>query len=120
MKTGQKFGRKVFVALLLAVLIATMLPFTVLAANNGNTYGTAYKVTFDTKYIFDPKLTCDKTLVNTNEEITFEYSGLSPCDSVKICFEKNGKVYYEAENSSSRIHKYYFVNPGEYYVFAKD
>ena len=69
--------------------------------------------------VFDPKLTCDKTNVDTNEEITFEYSGLSACDSVKICFEKNGTVYYEADNSSSRIHKNYFVNPGEYYVFAK-
>ena len=72
-----------------------------------------------TVYVFNPKLTCDKTVVNTNEEITFAYSGLSECGNVYICFEKNGNTYYSDDSTSSRVYKNYFENPGEYYVYAK-
>ena len=82
---------------------------------NGNWYYSD-KITV---YVFDPYFSCDKTYVKTGEEITFEYSGLYLCEEVKICFEKNGKVYYSGDSTSSRVYKNYFENPGEYYVFAR-
>ena len=72
-----------------------------------------------TVYVFNPKLTSDKTIVTTNEEITFNYSGLTNCENVTICFEKNGKVYWTVDSTKTRTHKNSFSNPGEYYVYAK-
>ena len=72
-----------------------------------------------TVYVFDPVLSVNKTTVDVNEEITFVYSGLSACQQVKICFEKNGTTYYSGDSTSSRTYKNYFINPGEYYVYAE-
>ncbi len=72
-----------------------------------------------TVYVFNPKLASNKTSVHTNEEVTFTYSGLSACQSVNICFEKDGVTYYEGDSTSSRVYKNYFENPGVYYVYAK-
>lgn len=72
-----------------------------------------------TVYVFNPKLVSNKTSVHTNEEVTFTYSGLSACQSVNICFEKDGNTYYSGDSTSSRVYKNYFENPGVYYVYAK-
>jgi len=72
-----------------------------------------------TVYVFNPKLTSNKTSVDINEEITLTYSGLTVSQKVEICFEKDGKTYYTDDSTTSRTYKNYFEKPGEYYVYAK-
>ena len=82
---------------------------------NGNWYYSS-KITV---YVFNPSFTSDKTNVKPKEKITFTYSGFKECDGVYVCFEKNGKVYYSADSTTSRTHVNYFDKPGTYYVYAK-
>ena len=69
-------------------------------------------------YIPTPVVGDNKNIVSVGEEITFWYSGLTECSKAEFYFEKNGKVYYVKDSTSSREFATYFENEGTYNVYA--
>ena len=66
--------------------------------------------------VFDPIIYDDKNEVTMYENITFKYSGLTPCSKVKFEFYKDGVNYYSQDSTDSTTFTTYFYNPGTYYV----
>ena len=69
-------------------------------------------------FIPNPVVGDNKNYVSVGESITFWYSGLTECSKAEFYFEKDGKVYYTKDSTSSREFTTYFENEGVYNVYA--
>ena len=125
MKTGQRFFKKMMVALLSAAVIATMLPMVVMAA--GNTIDDATVIKLDQKVqgeLMDNntvdwyKITLTSggyLTINCQAYIHWVYYSLYYGDDAANDIFKNSNVCWDTNSEISNKTYTYYVNSGTYY-----
>ena len=94
-------------------------PFVVAQIDYSTFLGAFRFINWNNKIPIHPFFSDDKNVVRTNENITFNYSGISEASKVEICFVKNGDVYFTDDTTASNTYITYFENEGRYFVFVR-
>ena len=85
---------------------------------SGEISGEWIKTKIITVTVLAPGIYDNKNVATVNENVIFQYSGLSECSQVMFIFEKDGYVYKKVDSTLFSKYSISFELPGTYQVYA--